>query len=198
MRSSTRKIPMLAVLCLLGFGMAATTQAAIYRTVDEEGNVVFTDVPPRPGEPGQAVDIKQPNSFEPSASGNRISLEDWARGQGDEDDERNPGEVRYSALRITSPANDEALRDNAGNVTVRAHLEPDLATGHALQLYLDGTLSQTGPDTTFQLSNVDRGTHSVELRVVDGSGATLINSQPAVFHLQRRSVILQPPRPRTN
>ena len=79
---------------------------------------------------------------------------------------------------------------------MRAAIEPALAPGHAMQLYLDGTLAQAAPDTTFQLSNVDRGTHSVELRVVDGSGATLINSEPSVFHLQRRSVILQPPRPR--
>lgn len=184
-----------AVLCVPVESEAATR---IYRTVDENGNVAFTDVPPRPGESGEAVELGEGSNYEPPPAaeaaddGERpVRLEDWLGG-----DQEQEAEVQaYTSLRITAPADDESLRDNAGNVTVVADLAPTLQAGHRLQLYLDGQLVQTATSgTTFRLANVDRGTHQVEVRVVGASGDTLIASSPSTFHLQRRSVILQPNR----
>jgi hypothetical protein len=186
---------MAAALCLPAAADAATR---IYRTVDENGNVVFTDVPPRQGEVAEAVELSEGSSYQPApaaeqaASGERpVRLEDWL---GEEQDGE-PEVQAYTSLRISAPANDASLRDNAGNVTVVADLAPELQAGHSLQLYLDGQLVQTtASGSTFQLANVDRGTHQVEVRVVSASGETLIASSPTTFHMQRRSVILQPNR----
>lgn len=196
--------PALAAL-LMAAGLLAAVQApaasTIYRTVDENGNVVFTDVPPKPGEPGQAVDLDRGNSFTPPEGGERRddrptgrSLEEWLRGADgtDEEDSRASAADDYGTLRVESPANDQAVRANDGNVTVVAGVEPALQPGHTMQVYLDGALRQSGQTTTLQLVNVDRGTHTVMLRIVDGSGEPVAASEPSVFHLQRRSVLLQP------
>jgi hypothetical protein len=203
--------PHLRLISLLVAGALALSVAGaeaasrIYRTVDENGNVVFTDVPPRPEQPGEAVELETGNSFTPpprttpAAGESGVPLEDWLDGgdgaaegepQGVEEAEQTT--VNYQSLQITSPAHDAAVRENAGNVTIAAAIQPSLATGHVMQVFLDGQLRQQGHATTFQLVNLDRGTHNVQVRVVDQTGSQLISSEPSVFHLQRRSVILQP------
>lgn len=184
-----------ASLALVLAAGALAAETRIYRTVDEDGNVVFTDVPPADGRDGQTVELGPGNTFTPppTASEGGRSLESWL-GREDDQDEAEGDATRYRSLRVAGPAHDEALRDNAGNVTVTAEVEPELAPSHVIQLYLDGALQQTGHTTRFELSNVDRGTHQVELRIVDAGGNTLATSEPSVFHLQRRSVLLQPAR----
>lgn len=199
---------LLSGLLLAGLlATAGVSEAAsrIYKTVDENGNVVFTDQPPRPGETGESVELTTGNTFTPpprpaqTGSDGSVSLEDWLEGgegaREDGESEEGGGSVTsYQSLAITSPANDAAVRENAGNVTISAAIQPSLAVGHIMQVYLDGQLRQQGFTTSFQLVNLDRGTHNVQVRVVDQSGNTLIASEPSVFHLQRRSVILQPNR----
>ncbi|MDZ7670250.1 MAG: DUF4124 domain-containing protein [Gammaproteobacteria bacterium] len=181
-------------LCLAMLGAApAEANGRIYKTVDEDGNVVFTDVPPRPEQRGETVDLNSGNSFTPPERENDgISLEAWRGDEpaGPEDEEETV--TRYNSLQVASPQNDAAVRDNAGNVSITATVDPDLQPGHTLQLFLDGELQQSGGTTTFQLSNVDRGTHEVQLRIVGPGGEILMTSPGSVFHLQRRSVILQP------
>jgi hypothetical protein len=193
----------LLAACLLAPPAEAATR--IYRTVDEDGNVVFTDVPPRPGEPGEAVELGEgttfsspPPSSPPPQPAAQVRLEDWLSGAEAGNDEGENAAAPYHSLRIVAPADDEGLRDNAGNVTVRAELVPDLRAGHVLQLYMNGALVQSvRTGSTFQLTEVDRGTHTIEVRVVDAGGTDLIRSEPSTFHLQRRSVLLQPARPRS-
>lgn len=168
------------------------SSSRIYRSVDEDGNVVFSDQPPRPGQQAEPVEVQSENTFTPppgtdSAGATGAQQPEAAAAE----DEAAPA---YRSLRVASPADDEGLRDNAGNVTVTAALEPALAPGHSLQVYLDGQLRQTTQGPAAQLLNVDRGTHTLELRIVDAAGNTLISSSPSVFHLQRRSVINQPAR----
>jgi hypothetical protein len=180
---------MLAALTLTMLPAGAASK--IYKTFDEDGNVVFTDVAPKTEQPNQPVELEPPNSFTPPPDTREgISLEEWLGTDGEVAGEA--AATGYQSLAVGAPGNDEGLRDNAGNVTVRADLIPELAQDHALQVYLDGTLMETSNSTTVELINIDRGTHNVQLRVVDAAGSTLISSAPSVFHLQRRSVINQP------
>lgn len=96
-------------------------------------------------------------------------------------------QASYEKLVITSPANDASIRENTGNLTLQAELVPGVQPGHQLRWLLDGQpLSQT--QLTVQLQNVDRGTHQVQVQVVDAvSEEVLIGSEPVTFHLHRYS-----------
>ena len=48
------------------------------------------------------------------------------------------GKQGYSDFRIASPGNQEAIRDNAGNVNVDLKLTPSLRSGDKIALLLDG------------------------------------------------------------
>jgi len=180
-------------LCLLWAG-AVDAAGRVYRVVDEDGNVVFTDVPPATREQDASVDVPEPNSFDPVQAGAIAPEEDRLR-WGEEAAE-GEGKPVYRRLGIVSPADDASVRQNAGNVTVEVALEPGLSANHRLQLLLDGAPVETGKESRFELTNVDRGTHSLTARVLDQSGAAVIESEPSVFHLQRYSILNAPNRPK--
>lgn len=179
----TRGLPLLFAWTLLTVaGVANATQ--IYKSVDADGNVVFSDLPPAPGTAAEPVELPAANTFTAPATG----VQPGRRGP----EQDSAAGSRYHSLRVLDPPNDAGIRENDGNVVVTAELQPALRSGHSLQLYLDGVLHQAAQAPQFQLINIDRGTHVLELRVVDEAGNVLATSDPSVFHLQRRSLILQP------
>ena len=94
----------------------------------------------------------------------------------------------YNFARIDAPADDTALRGNAGNVTVVGRVDPPLRCGHRVQLLLDGVPAAAPIDTpTFTLVNIDRGTHQLQLRIVDAADTVLFTGEPSTFYLLRHS-----------
>jgi hypothetical protein len=168
------------------FAIAALTCAGpaisqIYKTVDEEGNVVFTDIPPREDtQDAEQIVVETPNSFAiEEAIGPR---EQWVVESEESDEE---AAFFYKSLVIASPTADESIRENAGNVSIVAVANPRLQSGHRMRLVMNGTSIQEGSQTRFDLENVDRGTHVVATEIVDDSGNVLIRSTDTTFHLQR-------------
>lgn len=173
----------------------ATAGTTIYKTVDENGNVVFTDTPPRVDGPSETISLPAPNSFDPAEAGTEASSRQlWIV---DPDAEDEISGTFYAGLTIATPVDDENIRENAGNVTVSVDLEPpNLQPGHRIRLLLDGTPTG-GTNTTgsFALTNVDRGTHSLKAEIVDDAGQVVFTGPSSTFHLQRYSVLNAPARP---
>jgi len=92
----------------------------------------------------------------------------------------------YTALNITSPARNENIRANDGNVLIKLNLTPALQAhlGHQFEYLLDGksVLKSARPD---MLNNLDRGTHTLVVQVIDKNNRVLIHSDSVSFHLQR-------------
>lgn len=98
-------------------------------------------------------------------------------------------DLPYGLLRIVSPLPDASIRNNRGTVRVVVQLVPPLRVdqGDRLTLWLDGHATQQMTGTEYLLTHVDRGTHAVQVQVDAGSGATLIRSEPVIFHLHQAS-----------
>lgn len=95
----------------------------------------------------------------------------------------------YSSIAIVQPANEATVFDNAGNVEVRVALSPapDLDAGDRIVLLLDGQQAALQSATQFRLSAVVRGEHTLEARIVDRNGNTVIASAPVKFNLWQAS-----------
>ncbi len=167
-------IPVIAALC------SSASHAAVYKSVDAEGNVVYTDQPA-----GDAKPLKLPPlSTVPAPS--------FSPARENADEEKVAGEAGgYQQITIVSPGPDATIRDNTGAVPVNVEVEPDLnsAAGHRFRYYLDGE-AQGNPTESAHISfhNVDRGTHSVEVAVVNSAGQELVRSSAVQFHLHRQSI----------
>jgi hypothetical protein len=177
-------VPMRIGLALI-LGLAAVcghavAQDQIYRTVDSNGNVVFTDVPPinRQGQPdGQKVLVEPSNTYEPPVM-SAPAAGSTSTGGG--------GSNYYSELAVVAPVEDATIRDNSGEVMVQAVVTPPLRSDHRMLLVMDGAPTEVeAVDGVFELSNVDRGTHTAGARIVNGDGVVQIESPAVTFHLLR-------------
>lgn len=182
-------LPTIAVTALLITMLVSPSDAhaRIYKTVDKDGNVVFTDVPPK--DKSKAVEIDAANVYTPPpAVAPKRTGSDQATIDAEELEELEEPVGAYSRLQIVTPEADQAVRENAGNLNVVVSLSPPLVASHQVQILLDGNVLATNAGTTLRLSNVDRGTHVLTAQIVDTRGNTLITSDPTSFHMQRISV----------
>ncbi len=173
---------MILLFCTL-LGTAAFAQ--VYRVVDENGNVTFTDRPPPDAE---RVDVPTPNSAPPPATGIYNTPEPEAT---DEEDKASSYQVA-----ITAPANETIIPRGPGNFSVSASVTPSLGGGHLLQLLLDGQPRQEPQaGTSWALTNVFRGEHNITVAVVDKDGKQLASSEPVTVFVFRPSSNFRKNRP---
>lgn len=95
----------------------------------------------------------------------------------------------YQAFEIAQPQNDLSIRSDEGTVNVGLSLSPMLQAGHIIQVYLDGTKFDTDLTTTqFSLNGLNRGTHTLQAKVVDAKGNPQISTQSISFQLRKAAV----------
>ena len=160
---------------MLASGIAG---AAVYKSVDAQGNVVYTDEPQGNAQP---LDLPPLSTIPPPKKLKPAPAKDTA------DDPAS----RYEQVSIVTPGQDETLRDNTGNVAVSVAIKPALnkAAGDRIQFFLDGqTEGEPKIADRTVIQGLDRGAHTVEVAVVDSSGKELLRSPATRFYLHRQSV----------
>ncbi|PIA67198.1 DUF4124 domain-containing protein [Pseudomonas sediminis] len=180
--------PLLACLLL---ALALPASAQIYKYTDANGNTVFTNQPPD-GTAAESVNLPPTNTVEmqtpsiPADTSGDTSAQSAAL---------------YSVLSLTGIPDDEAMRANNGTFVVGVNIQPRLQPGHQLRLILDGEpYGQASNVPSLQLTNVERGEHSLAVAVVLGD-RIIQQSATETFTVQRISVNsparppVTPPRP---
>lgn len=164
-------------LVLLLISLAVS--AEVYRSVDKQGNVIFSDTPT---DNAVKIELQESYVYTPPV------IIDLA------DEEPSPpaleNEMPDYGLMITAPSQNEAIRENSGDVTISSTIVPELNTerGDRLVFTLDGNLKSAAQDSTsYTFTNVDRGSHIAVVSVVDKTGTVLKSSKSILFHLQRVS-----------
>jgi len=175
--------------------MATPTVSAdtvVYKITDSLGNVTYTDVAPK--KPNPAVVVKKLTIVPPDFGTDHASVSPalaYPPIKKADESIRN-----YEKLAIVSPGNDETLRANNGNIMLRADVVPALQPGHALRFYLGDEPVGTVSNIELALANVDRGTYSLRVDVVDENSEVLKSSTSSVFHLQRTSALAPTRKPK--
>ena len=167
------------IIVLLGAGAAV---AQTYRWVDENGVVHYSD---RPVEGAQEVTI---DYIRPSATPSRPPV--YQRRERSEEGvaATEPDRPLYESLDIGSPAEEETVWNNQGQLTVSLALQPGLQPGHRVRVFLDGAPTDAS-STTVLLQNVYRGAHTLQAEVIDSNGNMVMRSQPRRFFVQQTSVL---------
>lgn len=153
----------------------------MYRRVASDGHVYFSD---QPGPDAEKVEVRPVQTIRMPAQ------EPTATGTQPDAGQQQAEAVAYTSFSIVSPAGEEAVRTNNGDVTVNMELQPGLQPSHTIKLTADG---QDGEDinridgTSIQLVNMSRGRHTVEAMVVDNQDKVLIQAEPVSFHVLRAS-----------
>ncbi len=183
MLEAMRIAPAILLLSLAATANAASNpapaKADAYRSVGPGGVVEFSDTPSVGAQP---VEISPPSTYHaPKLPG----LAPAAR--------PSPGATApaaYGQVAILSPAPDQAVNDTTGDLNVQVKLEPALRQGDRLRVLVDGQPAATASGTSVALHNVFRGTHQLQVQVLNTAGDVLASSSPVTFHMIRPSLNL--------
>jgi len=105
--------------------VCATASAQVFKRVGPDGKVYFSD---QPGPGVRQIEV---------APAQTISLS-LVPGQAETVGDQDPPAPVYTAFAIVSPANEQEVRANDGNVMVQFSLQPELKPGHTITLTIDG------------------------------------------------------------
>jgi len=156
------------------------TADSVYRTTDEQGNVVFTDAPPADGAAAEPVDVQRTNTTAPPPKPPPSSQAEGTKSK--------PETLTYTVT-ITQPANETSIPMGPGNFSVSVRVSPTLKKYESLQLFMNGEprgLAQA--DMIWDLTNVFRGQQDITVGVINTDGETVAMSPPVRVFVHRPSV----------
>lgn len=166
-----KRLPLMLLL------FAGCLQAAVYKQVNENGEVVYSD---KPAAGAEKMDLPELPTYTPPP----VPLVRPA-------DAPVESEV-YKGLEIVKPADNSTIRNNLGIIEVQLRIEPALKVRekHRLQFYLDN--ERYGPlvdKTAIMMSNIERGEHTLSASVFDADGNVVAASNSVTVFVKRESVL---------
>lgn len=157
------------LLLIFFFLFPLICHADIYKTVDASGHVTYTDKPiNNNSEPvnipkGNTTPATTTTSSSPEPATNTAPADSTIKTTEVKQDTKKP----YVKFAISSPADQESIQ-NQPNLIVKLTVDPALQQGDVIQVYVDGgPVGNAEPQTIFDLTIPDRGTHIVSATIFD-------------------------------
>lgn len=167
-------------LLLITLLLPIFVQAQVYTWINEQGVRVYGDEPPANANKAELPvlqEVKMPKMVQKEKTEVQDTMDQF---QG------------YQTLEIISPKEDHMITSgSAGQVTIQVHIQPELQPKHEVTLLLDGQPVKTAPQLQFQLDNVNRGSHLLQVQI-KYQGKLLISSPKRRIHVQRPSILNRP------
>ena len=175
-----------ALLVAIAVLAALPGAAEIFKTVNADGTVTYTDRP-TPGQKTAPVKVDGGNVFTTP----KVPYE------GKPNEQQGavaPVVEGYTSIAIISPANQATFHSNEGIVPLSFQILPPLRAGDSVQVILDGKLFPITMNAlgVGQLSNIERGSHTLAISVLDPRGRPVLSSNPVTFFVHKTSVLLGP------
>lgn len=160
------------LICLTIMLTSAFAQATVYKWVDKDGKVHYSDEPQANAQVLELTE-KTLNNIAPPAAPKPITATQAIE------------EVRYQ-VEIVSPTEEATLRNNNGDFDVTVQLTPEIDGQYLLALKLDGKLIGTPQaSNTFKLTNIDRGEHILVVDAMTQNGKVFASSSPRKVFLHQ-------------
>lgn len=165
------------LLLLVGIVLSATAYAGkIYKTVNEDGSVTYSDQP-------------TPGAIEVDFASNTTTVVQNPTAKTKQLKTITQKKAVEHTLTVTSPSVDETIRNNTGTVSIRATVTPN-APGHfELSLHEKKLRSTSG---TFLVKDLARGEYSYQINFVSTSGKVIASSPVRRFFMHKPSVFIKP------
>lgn len=178
------KIFSLILMALLLAVLSSGTMAQIYKTVDENGNVTYTDKPLKDGSVPvklrpisiiEAPEYQVPVRVAEGEDGKEMSLRYLRK--------------HYQDLAIVAPQAEESIWHPEKPVTVAWNTRYQLQPGMQVTVYLDGQAQGTSTEQIVALKMLDRGEHTAQAQLTDSRGRKIATSEMVTFYVRRPGVI---------
>jgi Domain of unknown function (DUF4124) len=163
---------------LLSLVCSLALAATVYRWVDDDGIVHYSD---QPHPNAEKLQVHAAQTYKPSAQESAAMAAGGAS---------SAAQAPYRGCAIVQPQDDQSFA-NVDSLTVVVQTDPALHTGDKVFVTVDGQALNGGAPTgaQFVLSPVDRGTHTAQAQVKDSGGALQCQTPPVTFHVTQVSLL---------
>lgn len=176
------------LLCtVVSMMLPAIASAKLYKCENAGGEVVYTDQPCLEGK-GKELKLAPYSTYSP----NIVPVPSVAAPA-----QQDPA-ASYRVFEILRPLDDKLITSATGRVNVSFKLDGPLLSveGHKFAVALDGKKLKTrGVTNQIRLNNVDPGTHTLQVFVVDAQDKVIKRSNSIRFHMLRRTASSNNPTP---
>lgn len=177
-----RWLPLLILL------IGTYANAEIYRWVDDEGVVHYSD---KPAKDAKTVDLPEPTVV--PATKPQKPPANITNTQEPQTTNTPPGKG-YSQVKLLRPTPDETYQQGIPQVTIAVELSPPLQidAGHRLRVLIDGAVVKSGlTASTTTVASPPHGSHAVSVEVMDGN-KVLATAGPQQIHVLPRNNVQSP------
>ncbi len=165
--------PLYCALALI-LSQSALYADGLYKWKDARGNTQYGDRPPS-NVNAQPMDLPKITIIDNYADQWKPIKFDEA--QTDEPIQEKSRESKtYTKLAFLAPKQGQGIRANDGDVSAMVSIKPPLKKGHQLVFSIDGKMMDKGTARTKNFSDLNRGSHTIGVKVVDKNGKTLKSS----------------------
>ncbi|HET7587396.1 MAG TPA: DUF4124 domain-containing protein [Gammaproteobacteria bacterium] len=165
----------IALIMLATLALTPAWAATLYKWTDKNGVVHYSD---QPHEGAKPVDLPGLSSFSTPRPQPRSANHDKAE----------PAQS-FKQFTVRSPRAEETVHADNGQVPVQVAINPPLQGNQKLVYTLDNQHVGTTASNSITLTNIDRGTHTLKVTVVNGSGETVASAPAVTFYVRHHSAL---------
>ena len=159
---------------------AAQLSAQVYKVVDKDGNVTYTDQAP--------MDGAAPIELRPISV---IEAPTYEKAPAREDSEEDKGmslsylRKNYKDFAIVSPQSEESVWKPDGPIAVAWNARYALQEGMQVTIFLDGKKHSSTTQQIVPIADLDRGEHVVSAELTDAKNRLIAKTAPVTFFVRQ-------------
>lgn len=143
----------------------------VYKFIDKDGNVTYSDTPPaeqQDMQPAELPDIFiQPGVEVPE----KVAVEEYS--------------AQEISISISSPAEETTILGHESSFGVSAATSRKPSNGEQIRLIVNGSVHATATTPNWTVTNLIRGEYVLSAEVIDKNGKTIASSRPVRIFVQR-------------
>lgn len=182
-------LPALVAL-LLAFTTGPLT-AQVYKTVDEDGNVTYTDQPP--GDGSQPIKMRPLSVIEaPTYKKPVKATEEGVEGEEGKEMSLRYLRKNYADFAIVAPQQEESVWHPENVITVAWNVGYQLQPGMQVTVSVDGVNHTPSSEQIIPVTGLERGEHTVTAVLKDARNRMIATAEPVTFFIRRPGLYNRP------
>jgi len=199
-------VALFSLASALSTPISSVHAGTIYKSIDKDGNIIFTD---QPLEGAETHSREKPDVAAANPDNEETPVDDNSTVDAYEEPDgslslapppKNPPKSDYQEIKepseylpvtvveILTPIHDTILQDPIGKIWVelQSYPTPLKKTGLTAELWMDDQLVASGKRPMLSLPSPERGTHVLTVKLVDDKGNLYLKSEPTHIHVKYR------------
>ncbi len=175
------------LLALLFCGFSSVAYSQIYKVVDKDGNVSYTDTVPKDG--------SKPLDLPPLSVIEAPEYQRPAKREVDPEDKASSLRTlrsRYKDFAITSPQQEESVWSQEQSVNIQWATREPILDGMLVKVTVDGLEQTPTAANTIAVPPLERGEHQIGATLVAANGSVVATAASVTFFVKRPNVYTNP------